>query len=790
MKKLYFLFCLLLGWMSFGSVSAQTVSGKLVDETGQPLPFANVVLLSLPDSAFVSGTISGEDGSFTLEATSGNQIVKISSIGYQAVYKPVSPANIGIVQLVSDAQMLGEVVVKGNLPITRIKGDAMVTGVVGTALEKAGTAEQMLDKIPNVTSKDGEINVFGRGTPEIYVNGRKLLDNSELDRLSAENIKSVEVVNNPGARYGAEVTSVIRIITKKAEGEGFGFDNRAMFQYNRDWSALEQLNFNYRKDGWDLSGMLYGSRMYGWISKELVQDTYLQEHWQQKSTTFNDWTSRNFNARLAVNYTINKNSALGIRYDYHKTPYSKSLMEANTDVYRDGTLSEKTYSPNIIDNGSEYHQVNAYYNGKIKEWSIDLNLDGFWDKSDKASYLDEKTELADGRDDNRYVSIFNDIDNTLYAARLILSRPIWGGELSFGGEYTYTNRRNINLNPEGIVSDDDCRIRENMGAAFAEYSRKFGSVQALAGLRYEYNASDYFEKGVRVDEQSKNFSNLFPTLSIAFPINRVNFQLAYRTDIARPSYWDLRSSVLLINKYTYETGNPLLDPKFTHNLTLGTTYRWLQLSVGYNRVKNDILNVTSLYDENDPTIMLMSLANAEAYDKIFAGVTLSPTIGIWKPQWRFQLNKQWYDIQTPQGNLSLDNPMGTIIWNNNLSLPLGFMLDADFMYTSKGDMKNGRFLKPSWRMDMALQKSLLNDRLNIRLDATNLFNSYKRDFMMYVSNMQTMHMTEEPNNCTVRLTVRYKFNTAKSKYKGTGAGDSQKSKYKGTGAGDSQKSRM
>ncbi len=119
---------------------------------------------------------------------------------------------------------------------------------------------------------------------------------------------------------------------------------------------------------------------------------------------------------------------------------------------------------------------------KSKDWSIDLNLDGYWDKSDKASYLDEKTELADGSDDNRYVSIFNDIDNTLYAARLILSRPVCGGELSFGGEYTYTNRRNINLNPEGIVSDDDSRIRENMGAAFVEYSRKFGSVQALAGL--------------------------------------------------------------------------------------------------------------------------------------------------------------------------------------------------------------------------------------------------------------------------------------------------------------------
>ncbi len=767
---------LLIGIILPVGLSAQTVTGKLIDENSKPLSYANVVLLSLPDSVFVSGTISGEDGSFTLEATSENQIVQISFLGYKTVYKPINPANIGIVQLVSDTQVLGNVVVKANLPVTRIKGDAMVTGVAGTALEKAGTAEQMLDKIPNVTSKNGEINVFGRGTPEIYVNGRKLLDNSELDRLSAENIKSVEVVNNPGARYGANVTSVIRIITKKAEGEGFGFDNRAMFQYNREWSALEQLNFNYRKNGWDLSGMLYGSRMYGWISKKLVQDTYLQEHWQQKSSTFNDWTSRNFNAQLTVNYTFNENSAFGIRYDYHKTPYYKSLMETNTNVFSDGVLSENTCSPNIIDKGSEYHQVNAYYNGKIKNWSIGLNLDGYWDKSDKASYLDEKTELADGSDNNRYVSIFNDIENTLYAAKLILSRPVWGGELSFGGEYTYTNRRNINLNPEGVVSDDNSRIRENMGAAFVEYSRKFGSVQALAGLRYEYNVSDYFEKNIRVDEQSKNFSNLFPTISIATPINHLNLQLAYRTDIARPSYWDLRSSMLLINKYTYETGNPLLNPKFTHNLTLGATYRWLQLSVGYNRVENDILNVTSLYDENNPTIMLMSLANAKAYDKIFASVTLSPTIGIWKPQWKFQLNKQWFDIQTPQGNLSLNNPMGTIIWNNNLSLPWGFMLDADFMYKSKGDRTNGRFLKPSWRMDLSLQKSLLNDKLNIRLDVTNLFNLHKRDFMMYVSNMQTMHLTEEPNNCTVRLTVRYKFNTTKSKYKGTGAGDSQKSR--------------
>ena len=116
------------------SLSAQTVSGKLIDENNNPLPYSNVVLLSLPDSVFVNGTTSGKDGYFTLEATSQNQIVKISSIGYKTVCKQVSPANIGIVQLVPDTQQLGEGVVKADLPKTREKGNAMVTTVAESVL--------------------------------------------------------------------------------------------------------------------------------------------------------------------------------------------------------------------------------------------------------------------------------------------------------------------------------------------------------------------------------------------------------------------------------------------------------------------------------------------------------------------------------------------------------------------------------------------------------------------------------------------------------------------------------
>lgn len=148
MKTLRSTLLLLCSLLFTCGLSAQTVSGKLVDENQQALPYANVVLLSLPDSAFIAGTVSGDDGTFALETTSGNQLVKISSIGYKTVYRPVPPTHLGTVQLVSDAQVLGEVVVKADLPKMQLKGDAMVTTVQGSILEKAGTGEDLLNKIP------------------------------------------------------------------------------------------------------------------------------------------------------------------------------------------------------------------------------------------------------------------------------------------------------------------------------------------------------------------------------------------------------------------------------------------------------------------------------------------------------------------------------------------------------------------------------------------------------------------------------------------------------------------
>lgn len=136
MKTTKQILCLLCSLVCACGLSAQTITGKLTDEQNQPLPYANVVILSLPDSAFVNGTVSAEDGSFSLNATAPDQIIRITSVGYNTVYKPVQPADLGTVRLIPDTQLLNEVVIKGDLPRTRVKGDAMVTTVTGSILEK------------------------------------------------------------------------------------------------------------------------------------------------------------------------------------------------------------------------------------------------------------------------------------------------------------------------------------------------------------------------------------------------------------------------------------------------------------------------------------------------------------------------------------------------------------------------------------------------------------------------------------------------------------------------------
>lgn len=760
----------------YAQSQAQTLTGKVIDESNQPLEFANIVLLSLPDSTFIQGTISDQTGIFTLPTNGQSGLLRISSIGYANVYKVCKESgDLGVILLHSDTQLLGEVVIKGDLPRTRIKGDAMVTNVEGTILEKAGTAENLLDKIPNVSAADGAVKVFGRGAAEVYINGRKMRDASELDQLSADNIKAVGVINNPGARYDASVKAVVRISTKKALGDGFGFNNRTYVSYDERWSALEQFNFNYRTGNFDLGGMLYGQQFHGWEGRTLQQDTYLDKHWEQVSPLHRNNNNKYLSGQLSLNYTLNPEHAIGMRYNYERSPKHASMMDLTTTVRQDGILTETSANHVRYPAQSSKHDVNVYYTGKVGDWGIDFNADGMWGNADEDQQAEESVTTSNGPSETSTLTTFNHTTSDLYAAKLIVDHPLLGGNISLGSEYSYAKRTNIYTNPEKIIRDDDSQIKEGSTSAFLEYSRAFGKVNLQVGIRYEHVKFDYYEEDKYMDEQSRSYNNVFPSVALSFPVGKVQMQLSYARDVTRPSYNMLNSNIIYGNRYTYQTGNSSLLPTLTDNINLSAVYRWIQLQAGYQHIKDASIMISEAYEEDNPSIALIRIINAAAYNQCFASLTLSPTIGIWTPQFRAQFTKQWFKADTPQGYRSLNTPYMNFIWQNTLQLPAGFLLDVELDWNTKGYMQNMYFHRHLWGVDLALQKSFLSDRLSFRLDVYDLFKKWERgnSVIIYSGALRSMKQ-DEYSHRVIRLTARYKFNSGKSKYRGTGAGEEQK----------------
>ena len=758
------------------SMNAQSINGKLVDEKNQPLAYANVVLLQA-DSTFVSGTITDEMGDFRILKDEKGKLVRISSIGYTTIYKKVNGGDFGVIQMASDAQLLGEVVVKGDLPVTRVKGDALVTSVAGTLLEKAGTAEDLLGKIPNVTAENGNVKVFGRGTPEIYINGRKVRDNTELDRLESDNIKSVEVINNPGARYDASVTSVIRIITKKAQGEGFGFNNRTYASYNEKWTGLEQLDMNYRTGGFDFGGMVRYWNTYRIEDKVQNKYTYLDKEWREDIHSVGENLMERLGTQLSVNYTFNPNHSIGVRHDFTRSPDTNANWTTDDDIHRDNQLEEREHTTMGAYAQNHRHTLNAYYAGKVNDWTIDFNVDGMWYKGHESDWNNSAYQLIGQDEQTQFVNSTVRNTHKLYATKLVLTHPLAGGSLSFGGEYSYSKRTNLYTNPQGIVADDDSRTEEGIASAFVEYGRQIGKVSLQAGVRYEHVTFDYYIQNVYRKDLSRSTGDFFPSLALSFPLGKVQMQLGYAKDIQRPSFGELSGEVTYNNRYTYQTGNPLLLPMTTDNISLNAIYRWASLSVGYQHIKNKVFYSSAPYSEEKPDVMLLSLTNHPSYDFCFASLTLSPKIGFWSPQLSGQFTKQWIEIETHEGVVSANKPIFSLVWRNDFKLPQGFIFNASLNYQTKGHYENAYLHLNTWKMDFSLQKSFLKNRLNVQLSAKNPFQTYQNNsFVAYFGKMQTWYQDFNNSQYSYTLNIRYKFNTTKSKYKGKGAGDSQKAR--------------
>lgn len=756
---------------------AQDLTGRVINPEQQPVVFANVIVMGA-DSAFIAGGISDEEGRFRLPLNENAALVKVSYIGYEELVLPVRAGGLdmGTIQLREDTRLLGEVVVKGDLPKTRIKGDAMVTTVAGSLLEKAGTAVDVLSKVPGVTRKGEELNVFGRGTPQVYINGREVRDPSELAQLTSDNIRSVEVITNPGVRYDKTVKAVIRVQTKKLTNEGFGFADRAYVNYNDEWSYLDQLNLYYRQNKLDWTALLSYSDKSEWRRLGVDQSTYLDQYWEQKMHSSQTFATRTWTGNMALNYTFDPNHSLGANYRYRRYPKSTNAMSLQTDIDKDHSFFEESQARIVGEMPETRQEANGYYRGKVGAGQIDVN--GTWVHTKEEVAMQTAETIRNQEEEDHFTSVhtFSNTRNTLYAGKLALSYPLFDGTFTFGSEYSHTSRGSVFRNDEGILDDDDSRIKEGLIAGFVEYERTLGVLSLQGGLRFENVGFDYYQAGIFQKEQSKKYNNWFPALSVTLPISEIETQLSYTSGIERPSYQMLRSRVDYVNRYTYESGNPFLGPAVTHTLALEAVYKWWQLYADYQHLKDAFVPYSSTYSADDPTIALLGTANAPAYDVVNLMLTAAPVIGCWSPQFSVELYKQWYTVDEPgrtEGTLSLDRPSFALRWQNGLKLPYGLIFNANIDWEGRTDRDNSSY-KAVWWANASLYKDFFGGRLSFLLNANDLFNTYRNDYILYYGHLRTMRMNEKYSRRSIALTLHYKFNVKKSKYKGTGAGDAQK----------------
>ncbi|MCR4602542.1 MAG: TonB-dependent receptor, partial [Prevotella sp.] len=722
------------------SARTQDVVGKVTNQDGEPLAYVNVVLLSLPDSSFVQGAVTDEEGVFRIVTDIENGLLKLSSVGHETLY--VKASNGLTIQLKEDAKLLDEVVVKGQLPRTHAKGDAMRTTVEGTILEKAGTITDALSKIPSLEAeRDGGVKVLGRGDAQVYINGRRVQDMKELSRLRSDQIQHVDVVQNPGARYAASVKAVVRITLKKAQGEGFSFQDNAQGMYQYGLSATNNFVVNYRTGGLDVTGSFWVGT-YG--HSKSFQDNDLSyyagpDYILARSTQESKRKWKGLSPQLQVNYMVDENHSFGAYYKFDRQPNSDFYSSFYTDNYENGIYIERSESRIWQDEGFSKHIFNAYYNGKVGQLGIDFNIDGFFDDTKSPGSTYEITKSL-SEETSRSIESNTNSGNNFWASKLIISYPVWKGNISLGGEYSYNHRTDAysyTATDYVPVKSTDTEIKEKSSSFFLEYGRQFGKIYTQLGLRYEHLENDYFNFGKREDEVCRNYADWFPTAVISVPLGKLQLSLSYRRDIERPHYGYLTSSTIYINRYTYQSGNPYLRPTYTHSFVFNAAYQWANLTLNYGRVKDFMTMSTEPFPgSDDPLVSLVHNINSEEdFNQFNIQLSARPVIGCWHPRWSVLTLLQDYKSLTATGsNITLNHPLFILGWQNDFELPHQFRLNVTGQWSSKGDYSNFRVTKTRLFTSIGVQKDLNLRRLGtltIDLRCSDIFNTNKTASTIY-----------------------------------------------------------
>ena len=776
--------------MIFSALSANAKEdwkGKVVDEEGQPIEYANVAVLSRADSTVVCGTVTAEDGTFNIITNESDGIMMVAILGYQTVY--LTPVDGAVIMLKADNALLESAVATAIMPKTKLTGEGLQTNIRGSVLENAGTANDVLAKTPGLIKGQNGLEVIGKGSPLVYINGRKVTDISELNRLQSNEIQNIEVITNPGAQYDATVRAVVRIKTIKRQGDGFGFNLNLSDSQSPRWKnhndPVAGLNVNYRTGGVDLfAGFNYEGFSFRQES-DIEKNTFGKNlQFKEVGTLWAEAFEKNLHGNAGVNWQIADNHFLGGKVEWGSTPSMHNFSEIKDELFENGTLADKLTTQTEDRLGARAPGslgANLYYNGLIGEkLGVDINFDYYGTDYSAVSVARETSTMTHDAE----VHSNSDNSGRLYAAKAVLSLPVGPGKLQFGTEETFSRRLDVYTVTGVAIPGSSARIREDNYAGFASYAFALPKLgQFSAGVRYEHVRYSYEDKITPKNNLQRNYGNWFPSASYAKAFGPVMVMLNYSAKTQRPSYDNLSSAIRYNSRYTWQSGNAQLQPEITHDVSLTAVWNFITFVLDYSRTNNAIMTWSAPY--NDEGVVLVQPRNIETpYRRMSALVVLTPTIGPWTLNYSFGVQPQWLDIRVADPRESSgyrvtkfnDKPIFFAQLQNTFTVGGGWQFELGGQIQSKGYSGNLLMKNVYCDLSAAVQKTLLKDgSLVLRLEGSDLLGlaryNVDTDFGSH-----TIYQTNLMDTQRIKFSLRYNFNTVQSKYRGTGAGQDTKNR--------------
>jgi len=752
------------------------LTGTIVDEQGQPVAYANIAILNPADSTLLSGGVSNESGYFAVPYEQEQILARISYVGYKTIYRLCNKSEVGTIRMQPDNYTLNGVVVQGERPKVVLQGNSLLMNVEGTVMERMGTAEDVLTRVPMIAKRGEGYEILGKGAPLIYLNNRKLTDLNELRNVQSDMIRSVEVIQNPGARYDASFNAVIIIRTKRAAGDGLGVEISSWSRCGRGYANNERINLTYRAGGLELFANLFGAYNRRKSCGEFEQTIFADTLWVINNKQKNNVRNPFLEGRFGFNYQINDNHSFGGFYQ-NTYDYVKTRSEYDDDLLADGVPYDRLQNSSVKrDKNTPNHQVNLYYTGKVGQLSINFNADY---TSRKQQNTNQQQELSTEYED-RDVNTESQTRSKLFAEKLFVTHPLWKGQIEIGEEYTNTRWSSSFDNTEGYIANSNNEQHESNIAPFMELRQHLGRFQLSAGLRYEHVESEYFVSGVRRDEQCRTYDDFFPSLSVSTSAKNLQLSFSYAKRTSRPAYWLLSSDVTYANRLNRQTGNPYLMPIKYHNLDAMVMWKWLYLMANYSHCVDPIISEAQSM-EDDSKVNLVTSKNYDHAD--WLTVTLGAQKNVkfsdkitWTPQYNVSLMKPWLTTTFLDEEKNFNHPMLSLQLGNIIMLPHDWLIQADFNMHTHGNTGSNIWVDCTNPMlSLSISKDFFQRRLNVKLTGNDLFNGGINHVMLYSNRMMFRKMEDNDSRC-IQLYLRYRFNVTPSKYKGTGAGNAEKNR--------------